>query len=151
VLQQLAEEQRHLFSRTTVVPHLAFARPDAALAGNPDGFSLWAALQEVLARAEAAGPTVREVARAKVTVRQQMVRILKSLEASPGGFLFQQLFLTPEAPAPTRVEVIITFLALLELMRLHHVLVTQDELFGKIYVRLASTDTATRRSLHPPE
>ncbi|HEY3376907.1 MAG TPA: segregation/condensation protein A [Armatimonadota bacterium] len=132
-LQRRSEERKLLFPRNAVVPHLTFAHPDPALAGNLDGFSLWAALQEVLARIEAVGPTLREVARPKVTLRQQMVYILRQLELSPGGLAFSRIFFQEEREdPPTRLEVIVTFLALLELMRLHRVLVSQDAVFGAI-------------------
>lgn len=135
VLQQRADEQKQLFSRTDVVPNLPFARPEPSLAGNHDPFSLWTALQEVLARVEKAGPAIREVARPKVTIRQQMVHILKLLESTREGIGFADtIFYAGRVDSPTRVEVIITFLALLELMRLHRVLVKQDELFGKIKI-----------------
>lgn len=78
-LQRRAEEQKRMFPRTTVVPNLTFARPEPALSGNPDAFSLWTALQEVLARVEAAAPLTREITRPKVSIRQQMVHILQLL------------------------------------------------------------------------
>jgi segregation and condensation protein A len=132
-LQRRADEQKRVFPRTDVVPNLTFARPDPAIAGNPDAFSLWQALQEVLARVEAAGPSIREVARPRVTIRQQMMLIIKLLESSPEGIAFSKVFfLHGEENVPTRIEVIITFLALLELMRLHRITVTQEELFGEI-------------------
>lgn len=135
VLQQRANEQQQRFSRTDVVPHLPFARPEPSLAGNPDSFSLWTALQEVLARVEKAGPTIREVARPKVTIRQQMIHLLKLLETTRDGIGFADtIFYAGRVDIPTRVEVIVTFLALLELMRLHRVLVAQDELFGTIRI-----------------
>lgn len=137
-LNQRAEEQKRLFSRTTVVPNLSFSRPEPALAGNPDAFSLWTALQEVLARVEAAGPVFREVTRPKVTIRQQMLHILKLLEHSTTGVTFAAIiFYEGRTDLPTRVEVIVTFLALLELMRLHRVVVRQEELFGEILLHLA--------------
>jgi len=133
-LELRAEERKRLFSRSEIVPNLSFMRPDPELAGNPDAFSLWSALQEVLARVEAAEPQVREVARARITIRQQVVNILKRLEASPSGVAFVDFFLSPGGGLPTRLEVIVTFLAMLELMRMHRILVVQEELFGPISI-----------------
>jgi len=136
-LHRLSEAHKRLFPRTDVVPHLSFARPEPLLAGNPDAFSLWTALQEVLARIEAAGPAIREVLRPKVTIRQQMVYLLKLLEASPGGVTFTTVFFFAErVTPPSRIEVILTFLALLELMRLHRVLVRQKANFGEMVLQL---------------
>lgn len=132
-LHKLAEEQQRHFSRTTVVPNLPFMRPDPALAGDPDSFSLWTALQTVLARVEAQGPTIREVARPKVTIRQQMVHILQRLELHPAGVSFADLIFYAERDTlPTRTEVIVTFLAMLELIRMQRIAIQQSALFGEI-------------------
>lgn len=134
-LLQRAEDQRRLCSRTSVVPNLQFARPDPSLAGNPDAFTLWAALQEVLARVEVSGAGTREITRPRITIRQQMVHILHLLRDHPQGIAFHRLFVTPgEGGVLTRVVVIITFLALLELMRLHRIVVGQSALFGDITI-----------------
>ncbi len=141
-LQRLAEAHKRLFPRTDVVPHLTFDRPEPLLAGNPDAFSLWAALQEVLARIESAGPSIREVLRPKITIRQQMLYLLKLLEASPAGVTFTTVFFGADrVDIPTKIEVILTFLALLELMRLHRVRVKQDANFGEITLQWVAVAT----------
>ncbi len=140
-LHRRVGEQTRVLARADIVPKLSFERPDPVLSGNPDAFSLWQALQEVLVRIEAMGPVIREVARPKVTIRQQMLHILTLLAASPQGVSFSALIFHPgRETLPTRLEVIITFLALLELMRLHRVLVVQDTLFGEIVLRAVHQD-----------
>lgn len=137
VLTQRAEEEKLLFPRTSIVPQLSFARPEPLLAGNPDAFSLWSALQSVLARVETTGYSVREVLRPKITIRKQMMLILTLLDENPLGIAFSRLFTLQDGETGiTRIAVIITFLALLELMRLHRISVLQDALFDEIYLRL---------------
>jgi segregation and condensation protein A len=133
-LHRRAHEQQRVFSRSAVVQEMPFLRPESTLSSEADAFGLWTALQEVLARIEAAGPAVREVARPKLTIRQQMLHILAMLDAHPDGVGFSRLFFV-QGHLPTRLEVIVTFLALLELMRLHRIEVLQRELFGEIVVR----------------
>ncbi|MHB9024847.1 MAG: segregation and condensation protein A [Armatimonadota bacterium] len=141
-LSRRAEEQKFLFARTAVVPNLSFLKPDPALLGDPDAFSLWTALQEVLARLENAGPLVREVVRPKLTIRQQMLHIIHLLEASPQGVPFTQLFwYDGRDTVLTRLEVIVTFLAMLELMRLHRLQVVQKELFEEITLKLIPAES----------
>jgi len=138
-LQRRVVEQQQLVARPDIVQNMAFARPEALLDGNPDAFSLWAALQEVLARVEAAGPQIREVIRPRLTIRQQMLLMLKMLDANPAGVVFQRLFFTDGPDVmPTRNEIIVTFLALLELIRMRRIYVTQPELFGEITVHLVT-------------
>lgn len=142
-LQRLAEAHKRLFPRADIVPHLTFDRPEPMLAGNPDAFSLWTALQEVLARIETAGPTIREVLRPKITIRQQMLYLLKLLEASPSGVTFTTVFFNADREdIPTKIEVILTFLALLELMRLHRVRVKQKGNFGEITLQWIAVNAA---------
>jgi segregation and condensation protein A len=131
-----AEQESRVFPRPNIVPLLSFARPEPGLEGDSDAFSLWTALQEVLSRAESSGDPVREVTRRRLTIRQQMMRILKVLAASPQGVPFADIFFEPDgAHAPTRGEIITTFLAMLELIRLHRVLVLQEALFAPIILR----------------
>jgi segregation and condensation protein A len=143
-LQIRAEAEKRIMGRTTVVPGLTFQRPDPDLAGDPDAFSLWTALQSLLARAEVQEPSVREVHRAKVTIRQQMVRILRILDAAPQGVGFLAIFLDDQGHIPTRLEVIVTFLAMLELMRLRRIQVVQEELFGEISIKAMQVGFALR-------
>ncbi|MHB9133930.1 MAG: segregation and condensation protein A [Armatimonadota bacterium] len=143
-LNKRAEEHKRLFARTDIVPNLAFLRPEPSLAGDPDAFALWMALQEVLARVEEAGPQVREVARPQVTIRKQMMHILKMLETNLEGVKFSDLFFFEGRERMlTRIEVIVTFLAMLELIRLHRVAIKQRDLFGEIKLQLV-TATAER-------
>lgn len=148
-LHRRVDEQTRVLARPDIVPRLGLPGQDPVLSGNPDGFSLWQALQEVLLRIESMGPVTREVARAKVTIRQQILHILNLLDASPAGISFSALIFYPERDTtPTRLEVIITFLALLELMRLHRVSVEQTALFGDIVLRAVQPEPASLTTLH---
>ncbi len=142
-LHRRVDEQTRVVARPDIAAKLAFPSPDPVLSGSPDAFSLWQALQEVLVRIESMGPVLREVARPKVTIRQQMLHILNMLAAAPEGVSFSALIFYPERETiPTRFEVIITFLALLELMRLHRVVVLQKALFEEILLCAAYPESA---------
>ena len=85
------------------------------------------AFRQVLKRA--APPPVHEVTPERLTVRECIDAILARLRDT-GQTSFESLF--PEGA--TRHRIIVTFLALLELIRHHHVSVEQAELFGEIWV-----------------
>lgn len=70
------------------------------------------------------------VTREELSVRAHMSRILRQLHG-PEFVEFDELF----GPAAPVAEVIVTFLALLELVRENQVEVTQSHSFGTIYVR----------------
>jgi len=63
----------------------------------------------------------------KVTIRQK-ISLIASLLRSKGKSTFRYLL----GDARSRVEVVITFLAMLELVKLHFVKVQQDQIFGDI-------------------
>ncbi len=86
---------------------------------------LFAAFRRVLQRSQR---RVEEVPAEGVTVADRMRAILAALASAPEGVLFEALF-EPESP---RIVVIVTFLALLELVRRRRVRVAQTEPFGPI-------------------
>jgi segregation and condensation protein A len=86
---------------------------------------LFAAFRRVLERSQR---RVEEVPAEGVSVADRMRAILAALASAPEGVLFEALF-EPESP---RIVVIVTFLALLELVRRRRVRVAQTEPFGPI-------------------
>ena len=75
---------------------------------------------------------VREIQADPYTVSEKMAA-LRILIQEKGRFRFSELF----AEARSRGEVVVTFLAMLELTRLRHLQVIQSEDFGEIEVELA--------------
>lgn len=91
--------------------------------------NLLGALKEVLERAteeELAG----EITRDEVTIRDKMKEIVQRLFFQPKGIAFRDLF----RRQTTRVEVVVTFLALLELIKLGKARVHQSKNFGEIMI-----------------
>ncbi len=75
------------------------------------------------------------VTREELSVRAHMSRILRYLHGHEHEFTeFDELF----SPAAAVAEIVVTFLALLELVRENQVEVTQPQTFGIIYVRSIS-------------
>ena len=119
---------------------------------NVDLEALHRALQRVLQRIPAE-PPLPSVKTYSITVAEQLENIracLRDAFASNGcrgennfrpynlrGVPFEALL----SRSVTRLEVIVTFLALLELIKLHEVEVIQDATFGEIYL-LPATDAA---------
>lgn len=100
------------------------------LAGEVGALDLIAAFQRVLARLEKNKAADREIEPDRFTVSEKIDYVLKVLpESEP--LRFEELF----AGQLTRSEVVATFLALLELVRLRHVSVVQEETFGEILLR----------------
>ena len=70
----------------------------------------------------------------RITIRQKINLIAQFLKYSEQG-TFQQLL----SKEPTHEEIVVTFLAMLELVKRHLVQVWQESLFGGIEIKLTST------------
>jgi segregation and condensation protein A len=100
-------------------------------------FELLTALRRVMERLPK--DAVHEVSLEKITVREKMTLLLDILRAK-GPTLFESLF----AGVKTRMEVVVTFLAMLELVKARAIRVFQDEMSGPIQIEaLADMDQAS--------
>ena len=120
---------RDIYSRTPV-PEQESAESDEALLDNIGLFDLVDALQGILNRNP--GKQLLEIIPDNLTVRDRMNAILEALEGQE-SIAFEALF----EPSCHRMVIIVTFLALLELIRLRTVRVFQTESFGPILVSRA--------------
>jgi len=94
-------------------------------------FELLTALKRVLERLPK--ENIHEVTLDKITVREKMTFLLDTLR-SHSQVLFDALF----AEVKTRMEVVVTFLAMLELVKARAIRIFQDELGGAIQIEAAA-------------
>ena len=129
--RQLDEHERlwrEIYSRAQSPP--VELESDETLLDNVNLFDLVDALQGILNRNP--GKKLMEILPDNVTVRERMSAILEMLEGQE-SVNFVELF----ESSCHRIVIIVTFLALLELMRLRTARVFQTELFGPILVSRA--------------
>ncbi len=128
-LRQL--EQERIFVREPLAPDFAFAAP--LRLGEVGIFQLINAFQAVIKRIDAR-EDLREIFGEHFTVSDKITAILERVS---GGIAlrFSELF----AAMASRVEVVVTFLALLELIRLRQVRATQASPFEEIEIVAAAT------------
>jgi segregation and condensation protein A len=127
-LQVLEARQEDVFPRLPAKPEFAAETPapsDVSL------FDLVNAVSAILKRVSQR-EDLRDVFEDKWTVSEKIEYILKALAERP-LLKFFELF----AGVMSRSEVVVTFLALLELIRLKQVVATQPEPFGEIELRRA--------------
>src|SRR3954468_16631439 len=115
-------EQSNLFGRGAE----AEPAPERPL-GDVSVFDLINAFNKVLKRIASKSEDLREIFEENYTVSDKIDLILK-LTSSGVPLKFSELF----ADAASRTEIVVTFLALLELIRLKQVKAAQDEVFGEI-------------------
>ncbi len=119
-----------VFPRGSELPaEIASLVPEAGFA-NLSVPALLGALQQVLLEAETEHGA-RTVQREKVTVRMKIAELWHRLSVHPEGVTFRSLFDRPF----TRVDVIATFLAVLELLRLGRIVVCQAHAFAELHIQ----------------
>ena len=129
-LQTLEARQENIFPRLPARPEFIVEtplRPDVSL------FDLLNAVNSILKRVSQKEDS-RHVFEDKWTVSEKIELILKAIAEEP-RLKFSELF----EGALSRTEVVVTFLALLELIRLKQIIVVQPEAFGEIGICRAIT------------
>ena len=125
-------ERREVLTRDVFVRSVAPAEAIPA-AGFRDVsvFELLAALKRVLDRLPK--DVVHEVLLEKITVREKMTLLLDHLRTQR-SILFESLF----DGVTTRMEVVVTFLAMLELVKVRAIRIFQEEATGSIQIEAAA-------------
>jgi segregation and condensation protein A len=125
-------DQREILTRDV------FIRPPPPLEeAGPRGFrevsvfELLGALKRILDRLPK--DSVHEVTLEKITVREKMTLLLDKLRTQ-GRVFFEALF----AEVRSRMEVVVTFLAMLELVKVRAVRIVQEQLTGPIMIEAAA-------------
>jgi segregation and condensation protein A len=150
-LQTLEERQENVFPR---LPGKIEFESEAAPAKSEVGiFDLLNAVNSVLKRFQEKTAGSREIYEDKWTVSEKIEFVLKIL-SERGSVKFSELFET----AANRAEVVCTFLALLELIRLKQLVCVQPEPFAEIEISKAvqdvppaETSAATQPAVAPVE
>lgn len=124
-LRQREEDRLRTFIRLAPPPKVE-ARLDLTGVGLTD---LLAAVREALQIAAPPPSVDQVVSQRKVTIRGQM-DLIRSRLRTQGRLLFQEML----ARSADRVEIAVTFLAILELVKQFEVTVQQQNLFGPIII-----------------
>lgn len=128
LLKDKYEEGGKLFSR---LPEELPDPLEEAVFRDTDPDSLWAAFQKVLQKRDTPPePAKRRVVRDIYTVRRQAARLRSALRKY-GSLRFEDLF----EPGADKMEKVVTFMALLEMMSRGEVHVSQTEAFGPIRIK----------------
>ncbi len=127
VLNEMATTQMHVFYRASVLPPIQHIPPQ-----NLDINVLWKAFQDVL-ESQLSEKTIRRVSKEKFSVQDKMLFILSLLQQSNDNIiLFTEAFDIDRDKA----EMIATFLAMLELIKLRRIHIKQTYFFSPIYIYL---------------
>ena len=123
-------DQRMVFFRAPTEYSGAFAAPPRF--GEMSAESLFRTLERILQSVGAGERALTSVRRQKITLRMKMREVLgQAHHAAPDGALLHHLLPTPPFAL---LEIILVFLALLELMKIGSILVAQEEFCGEIRI-----------------
>jgi segregation and condensation protein A len=141
-LQTLEERQENVFPR---VPGKIEFETEAAPAKSEVGiFDLLNAVNGILKRFAAKEASTREIYEDKWTVSEK-IEFVRNILAERGSVKFSELF----EKAANRAEVVCTFLALLELIRLKQLACVQPEPFAEIEIGQAVAQAAPAETPAP--
>lgn len=135
IFKELEERQSKCFWRVIDDAQLLKKFPPANPVGSLDMDGLLSVLSKVLKKMEQRLETV-SLSREEVTIKDKIKEIISLLHEKPHGLSFYKLF-PVEA---NKEEIIVTFLALLELIRREKIFVKQQELFDDIYIFAIQTE-----------
>jgi len=141
-LQVREGEMECIYERRPGRPELA--EVDAPRRAPVSVFDLIEAVSTILKRFNERGD-YREIQADPYTVSEKMAA-LREMILARGSFRFSELF----ANARTRSEVVVTFLAMLELTRLRQLIVTQGEDFGEIEIGIAPLEPVAETAQPAP-
>lgn len=141
-LKEMRETREQMFARAVPLQSTLDGLPDAEdqaraealLLQNVSSFDLLRALQRVLDRV--AEPPVALVRREPFTIGERMKDVFRRIAAEREGTTFGALC----EDCQSRLEVVVTFLSLLELIRRFRVVVEQPHAFDEIIVRKRAGD-----------
>jgi segregation and condensation protein A len=119
--------QANLFPRIATAPEIAPA--ENLLVEEVGIFDLIHAFQKILKRIDAKKEDLREIFAENFTVSEKIDHLLRAT-SSGVPMRFEELF----ADAASRTEIVVTFLAMLELIRLKQLRVRQESHFGEIWI-----------------
>ena len=126
ILKEKEDERLKIFGRPPEIPVEEKALLPELYLFDVNLFDLLAAFKKLLINAP---PEMRTITRETLTVKDKMVHIVDMIE-NIESIRFEELF----KESFTRVQLIVTFLALLELLRLGLARVYQEQQFGNIWV-----------------
>ncbi len=129
-LQVCEIKQADLFGRTPDKPD--FDDDNPLLMGEVGIFDLINAFQKILRRLDDKTEDLREIFEENHTVSDKL-ELIRSTLATRSRLVFTELF----ANAASRTEIVVTFLALLEMIRLKRIRIAQPDTFGEIQLERA--------------
>ena len=131
-MNHLYEEQKHYFVRNNEPELYANLFSDENPLDGKTLDDLRNAFTQILRKAKEQGRVLLEIEREQVTLRDRLEYLYQLLSSRSDGIVFSEAF----TDCSTKIQLIVTFLALLELIRQGVIKATQNSIYGDIYLHV---------------
>ncbi len=129
-LRTLEEDRSHVYTKAPSDLSEFVSESSAQIDSlNVTIYDVLGAFQKMLRRKKIQKPVQTKIARQEIPIEKRMEEILADLKSRPGRRKFQDLF-----PSDSKEHLVVTFLAILELMKTHSIVIEQENNFSDIYV-----------------
>ncbi|WP_156289276.1 segregation/condensation protein A [Oceanobacillus salinisoli] len=128
-LKEKEEEANQIFTRPPTDFKELSAEKKPVTPGEVSVYDMLNALGKMFERKKWEEPLDTKVSRAEIPIEQRMTDVLQMVKKAEHGIAFDQLF-----PYPSRTHIVVTFIALLELMKVREVYCKQEQHFDTLYV-----------------
>lgn len=132
-LRTLEEERGLMFTKppSDLTEYAASVKSEGQpVDANMSLYDMLGALQKLLRRKKLQRPLLTKIAHQEISIETRMREIMTDLKGIKGRKHFYDLF-----PVHDREHIVVTFLAILELMKQNEVTIQQEKNFADIYVR----------------
>ncbi|CAG9622345.1 Segregation and condensation protein A [Sutcliffiella rhizosphaerae] len=129
-LKEMEEERSHLYTRppSDLSELMKEVKPEEVKL-DVSLYDMLGALQKLMRRKKLQKPLQTRITRQEIPIEKRMEELLHDLRSFRGRKHFYELF-----PESTKEYIVVTFLALLELLKKNNILLEQDNNFSDIYV-----------------
>lgn len=129
-LKSLEEERNLMFSKPpSDLSDLSKDIPVEKVEINVTIYDMLGALQKMMRRKKLQKPLATKIARQEISIEKRMEEILVELKSFKGRKSFYELF-----PFPQKEHIVVSFLAILELMKRQEIQIEQEKNFAEIFV-----------------
>ena len=128
-LKEREQERAQLYTRPPIDFTSLQQEEETSLPLDVTLYDMLAAFQKLMRRKKAKKPVTTRITRQEIPIEQRMTDILKQLKIKGGRQSFYDLFVDDE-----REIMVVTFLAVLELMKNQQIIIEQEHNFDEIFV-----------------
>lgn len=128
-LKQKEQEANQIYTRPPIQLEEGITPPPTVVQGETSIYDMYSALRKMFERKKWDAPLETKIERNEISINERMEEVLKTLHATQEGILFDHLF-----TVHSRSHIVVTFIAILELMKKNKVYCKQEKQLADLYV-----------------